>query len=112
MRGALQFDLQFLHLTLQIIHLSLNILQVIFIILFLWLWSNLNILFMEHNLKRMVQSLILKSSLLLSNLEPEPVEDLNAGDDGEASEEAHHAAHPGDLVRDGHPGVLGDLDRS
>ena len=46
------------------------------------------------------------------DLEPEPVEDLNAGDDREAREEAHHAAHPGDLVRDGHPGVLGDLDRS
>ncbi len=47
-----------------------------------------------------------------SNLEPEPVKDLNTGDDGEAGEEAHHAAHPGDLIRDGHPGVLGDLDRS
>ena len=46
------------------------------------------------------------------DLEPEPVEDLYAGDDGEAGEEAHHAAHPGDLVRDGHPGVLGDLNRS
>ena len=34
-----------------------------------------------------------------SHLEPEPVEDLYSGDDGEASEEAHHAAHPGDLVR-------------
>ena len=43
------------------------------------------------------------------DLEPEPVEDLNARDDGEAGEEAHHAAHPGDLVRDGHPGILSDL---
>ena len=46
------------------------------------------------------------------DLEPEPVEDLYARDDGEASEEAHHAAHPGDLVRDGHSGILGDLDKS
>ena len=52
----------------------------------------------------MLISLNLKSSLL-SNLEPEPVEDLYAGDDGEASEEAHHAAHPGDLVRQRHLGV-------
>ena len=47
-----------------------------------------------------------------SHLEPEPVEDLYPGDDREASEEAHHAAHPGDLVRERHPGILGDLDRS
>ena len=47
-----------------------------------------------------------------SHLEPEPIEDLYPGDDGEASEEAHHAAHPGDLVRERHPGILGDLDRS
>ena len=46
-----------------------------------------------------------------SHLEPEPVEDLYPGDDREAGEEAHHAAHPGDLVREGHPGTLGDLNR-
>ena len=42
-------------------------------------------------------------------LEPEPVEDLEGADDGEAGEEAHHAAHPGDLVREGHAGTFSDL---
>ena len=56
--------------------------------------------------------LILLIQKFKSHLEPEPVEDLNPGDDGKASEEAHHAAHPGDLVRERHPGILGDLDRS
>ena len=56
--------------------------------------------------------LILLIQKFKSHLEPEPVEDLYPGDDGEASEEAHHAAHPGDLVRERHPGILGDLDRS
>ena len=44
------------------------------------------------------------------HLEPEPVEDLNGGDDGEASEETHHAAHPGDLVWQRHLGVSLDLE--
>ena len=47
--------------------------------------------------------------LLEGNLEPEPVDDLQATDEREAGEEAHHAAHPGDLVRKGHPGTLRDL---
>ena len=45
----------------------------------------------------------------MTNLEPEPVDDLQATDEGEAGEEAHHAAHPGDLIREGHPGTSGDL---
>ena len=44
-----------------------------------------------------------------SNLEPEPVEDLKTTDEREPGEEPHHAAHPGDLVREGHPGALSDL---
>ena len=43
--------------------------------------------------------------VLRYDLEPEPVEDLYARDDGEAGEEAHHAAHPGDLVRQRHLGI-------
>ena len=40
-----------------------------------------------------------KDCLSKGNLEPEPVDDLQATDEREAGEEAHHAAHPGDLVR-------------
>ena len=54
--------------------------------------------------------LILLIQKFKSHLEPEPVEDLYPGDDGEASEEAHHAAHPGDLVRQRHLGVSLDLE--
>ena len=47
-----------------------------------------------------------------SNFEPEPVEDLKTTDEREPGEEPHHAAHPGDLVREGHPGALSDLLKS
>ena len=33
-----------------------------------------------------------------NNLEPEPVEDLKATDQGEACEQSHHASNPTDLV--------------
>ena len=44
-----------------------------------------------------------------TNLEPEPVEDLDAADEREASKEPHHAAHPGDFVREGHSSTFSDL---
>ena len=43
------------------------------------------------------------------DLEPQPVEDLYPGDDGEAREEAHHAADPTDLVGKGHFCIPCDL---
>ena len=45
----------------------------------------------------------------ISYLEPEPIDYFEATYEGEASEEAHHAAHPGDLIREGHSGTSGDL---
>ena len=44
-----------------------------------------------------------------NNLEPEPVEDLKAADQGESSEQSKHSSNPAHLVSKTHPSRFGDL---
>ena len=47
--------------------------------------------------------------LMENNLEPEPVEDLKATDQGEACEESKHPSNPTHLVSKTHPRRFGNL---
>ena len=51
------------------------------------------------------------SSVLVmkDDFEPQPVKNLKATDEGEASEESQHASHPADLVSKRHSSIFCDL---